>query len=62
MSEIGPIGTPGSWGADSKGSSASRHARRSEDVRNLKAARDRDQAGRRPGVLRRLAERLRRTR
>lgn len=40
MSAIGPAGTPGSWGADPKGSSAARHARRSEELRNLKAARE----------------------
>jgi len=38
---VGPQGDPGSWGAGPKGSSASRHARRSEDVRNLEAARER---------------------
>jgi hypothetical protein len=39
MSAMGPAGQPGSWGADPKGSSASRHVRRDEDLRNLEAAR-----------------------
>jgi hypothetical protein len=39
MSAMGPAGHSGSWGADPKGSGASRHVRRDGDLRNLKAAR-----------------------